>query len=71
MACLLYFLINEGFNIPILDRKNDSIGNSNTRPEARISERIKLMYSSAAILFSIIEEPKLAKNPKAAGRIRK
>ena len=67
IACFLYFLINCGFKIPILERKKDTIGNSNTTPAASIVDIIKLKYSSIAMLLLMIAEPKLAKNSRAVG----
>ncbi len=71
IACFRYFLINSGLRIPIFERKNETMGNSNTTPAASIVEIMKLKYSSTAILLLIIDDPKLAKNSSAEGRITK
>ena len=71
IACFLYFFMNSGLRIPIFDRKNETMGSSNTRPAASIVEIIKLKYSSTAIMLSMIDEPKFAKNSNAVGSITK
>ncbi len=67
IECFLYFLINSGFNMPIFERKNETIGSSNTNPAASIVEIIKLKYSSMAIMLSMAEEPNVEKKDRAVG----
>lgn len=66
-ACFLYFLMNSGLRIPIFERKNETIGNSNTSPAASIADIMKLKYSLTAIMFSIEDDPNVAKNESAVG----
>lgn len=71
MECLLYFLIIPGFNIPIFERKKESIGSSKTNPAPRITLNIIEKYSSIEKLFSIVGDPNCAANFRVNGSITK
>ncbi len=71
IECRLYLRIIEGVRIPIFDRKNDNIGNSNTKPAPIITLRIIEKYSSIAKLLAISGEPNSAANFNVSGSITK
>jgi len=71
IACFLYLRMNFGVSMPILERKKEIIGSSNTIPAASITEITKLKYSSTAMLFVIACVPNSAKNLSAVGSITK
>ena len=71
MAWRRYFFIKFGESIPILERKNESIGNSKINPAPRIILMIIEKYSSMEKLFDLDAEPNPAANFSVKGSIIK
>lgn len=69
IACFLYFVKNERFKIPSLDKSHDNNGNSKISPIIKQSIKKLSIYESSETLFSIYELKLYpARNRKVRGK---